>query len=284
MFAITWDFVCNETTETYSSLSAIGSSTSKLYDNLIWSQWAGQSSSSAYFQYDLGVETAINSLLIYNHNIPITASICLLLRNGEGSTVYTKCWSSGTLDDGFGLMPFGITGFGGYYTDVDNVEPYNTISKLFETNYARYISVSISGLAQPAKIGFLNLGKTFVPKECDISGLDVQYGTTGTQNRSIAGTLYGNPSVSFRRVSLNATLFNYDDLQEFVEITVDRNTSQLLFFTALNTIDNDSLSSELLPLKRVLSMLCYLDKDRYPRYILGDGLTSKVDISFIEAL
>lgn len=284
MFAITWNFVCNGNNQTYISPTASGSTTELLYDNLIWSQWAGASSYSAIFQYDLVTETPINSLLIYNHNIPITANICLTLRNGEGDTIFYECWSAGTLDDGFGLMPFGLTGFGGFYEDVADIEPYNSLSKIFEEKHARYISVYISGLEQQPKIGFLNLGKTFVPKECDIKTLDTQYGTTGTQNRSIAGTLFGNPSVSYRKVNLAATLFNYDDLQEYVELTVNRNTSQLMFFTALNTPDSESLPSELLPLKRVMSMLCYLDKDRYPKYSLGAGHTSEIDLSFIEAL
>jgi hypothetical protein len=284
MFAITWNFVCTNNNETYASESANGSNTDKLYDNLIWSQWSGASYNYALFQYDLVTETPLNSLLIYNHNIPITADICLTLRDGEGDTIYYECWNAGTLDDGFGLMPFGLTGFGGFYEDVADIEPYNTLSKIFEEKHARYISIYITGIDKQPKIGFLNLGKTFVPKECDITNLTTQYGTTGTQNRSIAGTLYGNPSVSYRKVTLNAKLFNYLDLQEYVELTVNRNTSQLMFFTALNSPDTDSLPSELLPLKRVLSMLCYLDKDRYPKYSLESGHTSSIDVSFIEAL
>lgn len=284
MFAITWDFVCNATNQTYISPTADGSSQDLLYDNLIWSQWAGLYTFSASFHYDLVTETPINSLLIYNHNIPITAKICLVLRNGEGDIIYNKCWTAGTLDDGFGLMPFGLTGFGGFYEDVTDIEPYNSLSKIFEEHHARYISVYISDLLEQPKIGFLNLGKTFVPKECDIKTLSTQYGTTGTQNRSISGTLYGNPSISYRKVNLAATLFNYHDLQEYVTLTVNRNTSQLMFFTALNAPDAVSLPSELLPLRRVMSMLCYLDKDRYPNYSLGAGNTSEIDISFIEAL
>lgn len=283
MFAITWDFLLNDTNNTLMPTTAAGSNESYLTNNYIWEQWVGQYSSFASFKFDLGIDKPINSLVIYNHNIVITATICIILKDGAGNTVHNECYTAGTLDDGFGLMPFGLTGFGGYYEAINDVEPYNSTHKIFDTKHARYVHIYIYGLSEPPKIGYLNVGKTFIPTECTIDDLSVEYATNGVQTRSVAGSFYGTPSISYRTVILRARLFNYDDLLEFARLTVKRNTSELLFFTGLNSVTQD-LSGTLKPLNTITTMMCYLDKDNYPKYSLGPSHSSDIALKLIEAL
>lgn len=283
MFAITWDFLLNSTNNTSMPSTASGSNPEYLTNNLIWEQWVGQYSGFNSFSFDLSVDKPINSLVIYNHNIVITATICIVLKDGANNTVFNKCYTAGTLDDGFGLMPFGLTGFGGFYADTNDVEPYNSTHKIFETVHARYVNVYIYGTSEAPKIGYMNAGKTFIPTECAIDEFTIQYDTNGVQTRSVAGSFYGTPSISYRNLTLKATLFNYEDLLEFARLTVKRNTSELVFFTGLNS-ESQEISNILKPLATITTMMCYLDKQSYPKYSLGSSHSSEIFLKLIEAL
>jgi hypothetical protein len=283
MFALSKTFHSGNNTQLSSTPTAIGSNTDRLYNNLLWQQWVAADSNDVVFTYDFLDEVPINLLLLFNHNIEATALVCLTLYDSNNVLLYTERWKAGTLDSGFGNMPFGVTGFGGYYVALHPVEPYNNLTKITPTYFAQFATLEIKDSTTPTKIGFLGLGEAFIPKECDITTLKVEYLTQGEQNRTVSGTFFGNPAVSYRRVTLAAKLFNFEDLQHFVETIVDRNTSKLMFFTALSTTDV-GIPADLIPLKRVLSFLCYFDKDNYPKYDLGPGKTSEIKLTFSEAL
>jgi hypothetical protein len=283
MFALSKTFHTSTTSQVYTTPTAVGATPEMLYNNHLWQQWVAADSNDVTFMFDFLTEVPINLLLLFNHNIDTTADVCLTLYDTNNVLLYSECWQAGTLDSGLGQMPFGVTGFGGYYVSLVPVEPYNNLTKITQLYYAQYATIQIRNTSAPVQLGFLGLGDAFIPSVCDITALKVDYLTQGEQNRSISGSFFGNPAVSYRRVSLTAKLFTFPDLQQFVETIIDRNTSQLMFFTALATTDA-SISSSLMPLKRVLSFLCYFDKDNYPKYELDANQTSEIKLTFTEAL
>lgn len=283
MFALSKTFYTNKNTQVNTLDTAPGSDARSLYNNSLWQQWVGRTSNNTAFKYDFGQEVPVNLLVLYNHNVNKTSTLCLELRDANNVILYNECWIAGTLDNGFGLMPSGVTGFGGYYNNVNLVEPYNNLVKLIPTQYARHARITIIHLDAPPEIGFLGIGDAFIPSVCDITSLKVDYQTQGSQSRSIAGSFYGNPAVSFRRVTLTAKLFSFIDLQKFIEAIIDRNTSKLMFFTGIAVTDSQ-ITPDLAAFKRVITMLCFFEKENYPKYELGPNRSSEIRLTFVEAL
>lgn len=286
MLAITWDFYDESNYRTTYPATATGSSIDYISDTFLWRQWVSDVATGNVFTYDYGYDVDLNTLLIYNHNLSITSRIRLKLTNDEGVVVYDNTWDIGVLEaNGFGLEGFGLDGFGGYANDKYNINPYNMFSRIFSTKFARYAEITIFDLTEKPKIGYMSLGKTFVPKYCSIQSLRVQYKTNGTQNKSLGGTIIGKSGINVREISLKIELFDYHDFKEMVQLLIDRNISRMIFFT-LSEVADDSpfITKDLQIAKDVLSLMCYIDKDNYPDYEVKTSKHVIFNVKLLEAL
>ena len=240
MIAITWQLYNKVQYLKQWPSTAPGSNISNIVSDFLWKTWNGDGSTAdIVFEYDFSLGVEINNLLIYNHNFALNSEVELQLKNHDNQIIYTNSWKIGTLDVGFSEGGFGITGFGGYKPSDFEINPYSLFSRIFETKLARYATVTIKNVLHPASIGFLSLGKSFVPLECDISRLNVQYETAGTQVRAVGGTVNGKTASNTRRVSLTMKMFNYSDFKEVVQMIVNRNTANMMFFTVSAAVDDE---------------------------------------------
>jgi len=283
MFSLTWKFHCNETNQIAGIGTAAGSSLAYLHNDLIWQKWnSSPVVGQKQFIYDLSFDKEIDNLIIYNHNFGIRASVKLRLMDSNSNIVFDETWISGQLGIGFGLASFGLNGFGGLSSTNLEINPYNVFYKFFDKKVARFVEITVDNTVDSLSIGFMSVGQAFSPKICSIDALVVQYETSSTQNISVEGSISGKPSISRRNFNLKATLFDYIDTMEYVQLIINRNTSKMVFFTAVHSTTN--ASSNALILSQVSTAMCYINKNNYPSYEIGHGNTSTINLSLLESI
>jgi len=288
MFSLTWKFPCSVNTERQAPVSAAGVQTDRLYSRDLWHQWQADSTlAHANWSYDFAIDTSIDNILIYNHNLSLTGRVRLQLYDGSNSLIFDQEWGSGRLSSGFGLGSFGLAGFGGVLNHDADLTPYPFFFKTFARKEARYASISIIDPSTRLQIGFMSVGTSFSPIECSVESVSISYISTTTQNQSLSGTIHGVAGPTLRRIDLTLQLLHTSDLSEFVALTNNNNISQPLFFTMVReNLDNlnQSSDSHLKVMRDILSVMVYLNQEQLPSYRLFSGTTSEVNLSLLESM